>query len=116
MLTYKQHELLKFIQLRLEESGVSPSFEEMKEAIGIKSKSGVQRLISALEERGFIRKLPFRARALEVLRQPDQGSHSALAKFSTAALKAELAYRAAEAAASDDLHVSHAAAMQQPGA
>jgi repressor LexA len=71
MLTRKQHELLTFIQIRLEESGISPSFEEMKEALDLKSKSGVHRLISALEERGFIRRLPNRARALEVLRQPD---------------------------------------------
>lgn len=71
MLTRKQHELLRFIQVRLEESGISPSFEEMKEALDLKSKSGVHRLISALEERGFIRRLPNRARALEVLRQPD---------------------------------------------
>ncbi|MFM5885542.1 MAG: transcriptional repressor LexA [Novosphingobium sp.] len=71
MLTRKQHELIRFIQVRLEETGVSPSFEEMKEALDLKSKSGVHRLISALEERGFIRRLPNRARALEVLRQPD---------------------------------------------
>ncbi|NLR71435.1 transcriptional repressor LexA [Novosphingobium sp. ERN07] len=71
MLTRKQHELLTFIQVRLEETGISPSFEEMKEALDLKSKSGVHRLISALEERGFIRRLPNRARALEVLRQPD---------------------------------------------
>lgn len=71
MLTRKQHELIRFIQTKLEETGVSPSFEEMKEALDLKSKSGVHRLISALEERGFIRRLPNRARALEVLRQPD---------------------------------------------
>ncbi|ANU08074.1 transcriptional repressor LexA [Paraurantiacibacter namhicola] len=71
MLTAKQHELLQFIQRRLEESGISPSFEEMKEALDLKSKSGVHRLISALEERGFIRRLPNRARALEVLREPE---------------------------------------------
>ena len=71
MLTRKQHELIRFIQTRLEETGVSPSFEEMKDALDLKSKSGVHRLISALEERGFIRRLPNRARALEVLRQPD---------------------------------------------
>ena len=71
MLTRKQHELIRFIQTRLEATGVSPSFEEMKEALDLKSKSGVHRLISALEERGFIRRLPNRARALEVLRQPD---------------------------------------------
>jgi repressor LexA len=71
MLTRKQHELLCFINERLNESGVSPSFEEMKEALDLKSKSGVHRLISALEERQFIRRLPNRARALEVLRMPD---------------------------------------------
>jgi len=71
MLTRKQHELITFIQNRLEESGISPSFEEMKEALDLKSKSGVHRLISALEERGFIRRLPNRARALEVIRQPE---------------------------------------------
>lgn len=71
MLTAKQRELLIFVQRRLEESGISPSFEEMKDALDLKSKSGVHRLISALEERGFIRRLPNRARALEVLKQPD---------------------------------------------
>jgi repressor LexA len=71
MLTAKQHELLLFIQRKLEESGISPSFEEMKEALDLKSKSGVHRLISALEERGFLRRLPNRARALEVIRQPE---------------------------------------------
>ena len=71
MLTAKQHELLRFIQRKLEETGISPSFEEMKEALDLKSKSGVHRLISALEERGFLRRLPNRARALEVLREPE---------------------------------------------
>ncbi|HEX9963766.1 MAG TPA: transcriptional repressor LexA [Allosphingosinicella sp.] len=71
MLTRKQSELLTYIQARLAESGVSPSFEEMKEALELKSKSGVHRLISALEERGFIRRLPNRARALEILRMPE---------------------------------------------
>ena len=74
MLTRKQHELIRFIQARLEETGVSPSFEEMKEALDLRSKSGVHRLISALEERGFIRRLPNRARALEVLRQPEDAT------------------------------------------
>ncbi|WOE73944.1 transcriptional repressor LexA [Alterisphingorhabdus coralli] len=74
MLTRKQHELLCFIQDRLEASGVSPSFEEMKEALDLKSKSGVHRLVSALEERGFIRRLPNRARALEVLKLPEGGT------------------------------------------
>jgi repressor LexA len=71
MLTAKQRELLHFITVRLEDSGISPSFEEMKDALDLKSKSGVHRLISALEERGFIRRLPNRARALEVIRQPE---------------------------------------------
>ena len=75
MLTRKQHELLCFIHDRLGETGVSPSFEEMKDALDLKSKSGVHRLISALEERGFIRRLPNRARALEVLRMPDKGGN-----------------------------------------
>jgi repressor LexA len=73
MLTRKQHELLCFINERLNESGVSPSFEEMKDALDLKSKSGVHRLISALEERQFIRRLANRARALEVLRMPEAG-------------------------------------------
>jgi repressor LexA len=73
MLTRKQNELLRYIHTHLGESGVSPSFEEMKEALDLKSKSGVHRLISALEERGFIRRLPNRARALEVLKMPEQG-------------------------------------------
>ncbi len=73
MLTRKQHELICFIADRLAETGVSPSFEEMKDALDLKSKSGVHRLISALEEREFIRRLPNRARALEVLRMPERG-------------------------------------------
>ena len=72
MLTRKQHQLVCFIDDRLSTSGVSPSFEEMKEALDLKSKSGVHRLISALEERGFIRRLANRARALEVLKMPER--------------------------------------------
>ncbi len=71
MLTAKQHELLHFIQQKLDAGGISPSFEEMKEALGLKSKSGIHRLISALEERGFLRRLPNRARALEVIKLPE---------------------------------------------
>ena len=74
MLTRKQHELICFINDRLAETGVSPSFEEMKDALELKSKSGVHRLISALEERQFIRRLPNRARALEVLRMPERAA------------------------------------------
>ncbi|MCC7393251.1 MAG: transcriptional repressor LexA [Sphingomonadaceae bacterium] len=79
MLTRKQHELICFIEDRLNNSGISPSFEEMKEALGLKSKSGVHRLISALEERGFLRRLPNRARALEVVRAPERGEEAAAA-------------------------------------
>ncbi len=71
MLTSKQHELLLFIHDRLAETGVSPSFEEMKDALDLKSKSGVHRLIGALEERHFLRRLPNRARALEIMRLPE---------------------------------------------
>ena len=71
MLTRKQHELLMFIQERLKEAGVPPSFDEMKDALDLKSKSGIHRLITALEERGFIRRLPNRARALEVIKMPE---------------------------------------------
>ena len=74
MLTAKQRELLFFIDSRLKESGISPSFDEMREALDLKSKSGVHRLISALEERGFIRRLPNRARALEVVKVPETKS------------------------------------------
>ena len=74
MLTRKQTELLLFINARLTRDGVSPSFEEMKEALSLKSKSGIHRLITGLEERGFIRRLPHRARALEVLRLPDSAA------------------------------------------
>jgi repressor LexA len=74
MLTAKQRDLLLFIDARLKENGISPSFDEMREALDLKSKSGVHRLISALEERGFIRRLPNRARALEVVKLPESGS------------------------------------------
>lgn len=78
MLTAKQRELLLFIDLRLKENGISPSFDEMREALDLKSKSGVHRLISALEERGFIRRLPNRARALEVVKLPETRSPAAI--------------------------------------
>jgi repressor LexA len=71
MLTHKQHELLMFIHERMKEAGIPPSFDEMKDALDLKSKSGIHRLITALEERGFIRRLPNRARALEVIKLPD---------------------------------------------
>jgi repressor LexA len=72
MLTRKQHELLLFINRHLTEHGVSPSFDEMKEALNLKSKSGIHRLITGLEERGFLKRLAHRARALEVVRLPDE--------------------------------------------
>lgn len=92
MLTRKQHELLLFIHERLKESGVPPSFDEMKEALDLASKSGIHRLITALEERGFIRRLPNRARALEVLRLPDSltPGFNAARKFSPSVIQGSL--------------------------
>jgi repressor LexA len=75
MLTRKQYELLRFINERLKEAGVPPSFDEMKDALDLRSKSGIHRLITALEERGFIRRLPNRARAIEVIKLPDSVNH-----------------------------------------
>ncbi len=80
MLTRKQHELLMFIHERIKETGVSPSFDEMRDALDLASKSGIHRLITALEERGFIRRLAHRARALEVLKLPEQATTAAPAK------------------------------------
>jgi len=77
MLTRKQHELLMFIHERIKETGVSPSFDEMKDALDLASKSGIHRLITALEERGFLRRLPHRARALEVTKLPQQATTAA---------------------------------------
>src|SRR5437879_9474789 len=74
MLTRKQAELLRFIHERLKEAGVPPSFDEMKDALDLRSKSGIHRLITALEERGFIRRLPNRARAIEVIKLPELSS------------------------------------------
>ena len=71
MLTRKQYELLTYIDDRIRRNGVSPSFEEMKDALNLKSKSGIHRLITALEERGFLKRLAHRARAIEVLRMPE---------------------------------------------
>jgi repressor LexA len=80
MLTQKQKELLLFIHARLQETGVPPSFDEMKDALDLKSKSGIHRLITALEERGFIRRLPHRARALEVIKLPEIADPSQVAR------------------------------------
>lgn len=93
MLTRKQLDLLMFIHERLKESGVPPSFEEMKEALDLKSKSGIHRLITALEERGFIRRLPHRARALEILKMPDSvgaGRGNGGKKFSPSVIEGSL--------------------------
>ena len=92
MLTRKQHELLLFIHERLKEAGIPPSFDEMKEALDLASKSGIHRLITALEERGFIRRLPNRARALEVLRLPDSIAPglNAARKFSPSVIEGSL--------------------------
>lgn len=91
MLTQKQHELLIFIRDRLEATGVSPSFEEMKEALDLRSKSGIHRLIGALEERQFLRRLPNRARALEVLRMPSDALPASAAQARMNAPVADLA-------------------------
>jgi repressor LexA len=98
MLTRKQHELLLFIHERLKESGIPPSFDEMKEALDLASKSGIHRLITALEERGFIRRLPNRARALEVLRLPDSIAPGlgGARKFSPSVIEGSLGRRPAE--------------------
>ena len=97
-LTRKQQNLLDYIGYYLSESGgVAPSFEEMKDALDLKSKSGVHRLISALEERGFIRRLPNRARALEVIGEPlESADASGLAAYSSASLVRELERRMEE--------------------
>jgi repressor LexA len=98
MLTRKQHELLMFIHERLKETGIPPSFDEMKEALDLASKSGIHRLITALEERGFIRRLPNRARALEVLRMPDSIAPglNAARKFSPSVIEGSLGRRQVE--------------------
>jgi len=101
MLTAKQHELLLFIQRKLEETGISPSFEEMKDALDLKSKSGVHRLISALEERGFIRRLPNRARALEVTRQPEDVTSAKRDPANDLVSRVAMPPKAAPAAAND---------------
>ena len=106
MLTAKQHELLLYIQRKLEETGISPSFEEMKEALDLRSKSGVHRLISALEERGFLRRLPNRARALEVLRQPEDakaGGARAAANSNDTVARVTMPPRVAPASVANDI-------------
>ena len=93
MLTKKQSELLRFIHERLQDEGVPPSFDEMKEALDLRSKSGIHRLIMALEERGFIRRLANRARAIEVLRLPESATVADSGSRKTSIARARLASR-----------------------
>ncbi|RFB80204.1 transcriptional repressor LexA [Methylovirgula sp. 4M-Z18] len=105
MLTKKQNELLRFIHERLKETGVPPSFDEMKDALDLRSKSGIHRLIMALEERGFIRRLPNRARALEVLKLPESAvpSSSRNGRFAPSVIEGNLGkVRAVGTASPDD--------------
>jgi len=103
MLTKKQIELLRFIHERLSENGVPPSFDEMKDALDLKSKSGIHRLILALEERGFIRRLPNRARALEVIRLPDtQVPRAGRQRFAPSVIEGDLGRVKQPAAAAVD--------------
>jgi repressor LexA len=91
MLTRKQFELLRFIHERLKEAGIPPSFDEMKDALDLRSKSGIHRLITALEERGFIRRLPNRARAIEVIKLPEPvGASSARRGFTPSVIEGDL--------------------------
>ena len=97
MLTRKQYELLRFINERLKEAGVPPSFDEMKDALDLRSKSGIHRLITALEERGFIRRLPNRARAIEVIKLPELagGNGGSRRGFTPSVIEGTLGKRAA---------------------
>ena len=108
MLTKKQSELLRFIHERLQESGVPPSFDEMKDALDLRSKSGIHRLIMALEERGFIRRLPNRARAIEVLRLPESATVAAprAPRFSPSVIEGNLGRVRAAAHANEDRSVA----------
>lgn len=104
MLTRKQYELLRFINERLKEAGVPPSFDEMKDALDLRSKSGIHRLITALEERGFIRRLPNRARAIEVIKLPELagGNGGSRRGFTPSVIEGTLGKRAAAASAADN--------------
>jgi repressor LexA len=103
MLTRKQFELLRFIHERLKESGVPPSFDEMKDALDLRSKSGIHRLITALEERGFIRRLPNRARAIEVIKLPEPVSQGVGRRgFTPSVIEGNLGKGRGSAAAQDD--------------
>ena len=93
MLTRKQYELLRFINERLKEAGVPPSFDEMKDALDLRSKSGIHRLITALEERGFIRRLPNRARAIEVIKLPELAAGNGRRGFTPSVIEGTLGKR-----------------------
>ncbi len=115
MLTRKQHELLMFIHERMKETGIPPSFDEMKDALDLRSKSGIHRLITALEERGFIRRLPNRARALEVIKLPDSMNPSLggrKARFEPAVIEGNLGKVAAPPTRSN---VASQAAVSEAG-
>ena len=102
MLTKKQYELLMYIDHSLRESGVSPSFDEMKDALDLKSKSGIHRLITGLEERGFIRRLPHRARALEVIKLPENAQNSTAPTYAPNVIKGDFGNGDAQPAAAND--------------
>ena len=103
MLTRKQYELLRFINERLKEAGVPPSFDEMKDALDLRSKSGIHRLITALEERGFIRRLPNRARAIEVIKLPELAGAAGNSRrgFTPSVIEGTLGKRGGGASAED---------------
>jgi repressor LexA len=120
MLTTKQKELLSFIHARLQETGVPPSFEEMKEALDLQSKSGVHRLIMALEERGFIRRLPHRARAIEVIKLPEAMAEAGPARggFSPSVIQGSARQRASwppQLAAAPDVLAGRSASVPLMG-
>src|ERR1043165_8911321 len=103
MLTRKRYELLRFINERLKEAGVTPSFAEMKDALDLRSKSGIHRLITALEERGFIRRLPNRARAIEVIKLPElAAAGNGRRGFPPSVIEGTLGKRAVSAPAAED--------------
>ena len=107
MLTRKQYELLRFINERLKEAGVPPSFDEMKDALDLRSKSGIHRLITALEERGFIRRLPNRARAIEVIKLPELSPASGGRRgFTPSVIEGNLGKGRASSAAEDERPVA----------
>jgi repressor LexA len=119
MLTRKQYELLRFISERLKESGVPPSFDEMKDALDLRSKSGIHRLITALEERGFIRRLPNRARAIEVIKLPElsgNGNGNGRRGFTPSVIEGTLGkVRSSSNAMSEDEGTNHPVAVPVMG-